>query len=73
MQQIFRQADSKGRILFGNLFANATFLVNQNAKGEFVIKKAVVIPEEEQLYYKALASTLNEWESEEDEQAYDNL
>lgn len=27
---------------------------------------------DEQLYYKALSSTLNEWDSEEDDQAYVN-
>lgn len=28
---------------------------------------------DDQLYYKALSNTLNEWESEEDDQAYVNL
>lgn len=41
------QADSKGRINLGTAFASQYFLVDEIEPGEFVFKKAAIIPERE--------------------------
>ncbi len=41
------QADSKGRVNLGTAFASQFFLVEELEPGEFVFKKASLIPERE--------------------------
>lgn len=50
--QIAKKSDSKGRLLLGSAFADMTFLIEERAPGEMVLKKAVVIPETEVWLHK---------------------
>ena len=53
------QTDSKGRLTLGSAFASCYFIIEQPTEGEFTLKKAVVVPEQELWLYKnkkALAS-----------------
>ena len=53
------QTDSKGRLTLGSAFASCYFIVEQTVEGEFMLKKAAVVPEHELWLYKnkkALAS-----------------
>jgi hypothetical protein len=46
------QTDSKGRLTLGRAFASCFFIVEETLKGEFTLKKAVVVPENELWLYK---------------------
>lgn len=52
-------ADSKGRVMLGNRFANCTFLVDDSDPHQIVLTPAVAVPAREAWLYqnqKALAS-----------------
>ena len=44
--------DSKGRLTLGRAFASCCFIVEETIKGEFTLKKAAVVPENELWLYK---------------------
>lgn len=46
------QTDSKGRLNLGHAYASSFFIIEETVKGEFSLKKAVVIPEHELWLYK---------------------
>ena len=55
------QTDSKGRLNLGKNFASSYFLIEEVNKGEFLLKKAALIPEHELWLHKnekALKSVL---------------
>ena len=52
IMQITKKSDSKGRLPLGADFANMTFLVEEKETGEVIVKKAVVVPENEMWLYK---------------------
>ena len=46
------QTDSKGRLNLGHAYASSFFLIEETVKGEFTLKKAAIIPENELWLYK---------------------
>lgn len=46
------QTDSKGRLTLGRAFASCFFIIEETDKGEFMLKKAAVVPEYELWLYK---------------------
>ena len=52
MPTIAKKLDSKGRLVLGPEYANATVLVEQVTQGEFRIKIATVVPVEEAWLFK---------------------
>jgi hypothetical protein len=52
MAAVTKKLDSKGRLILGPEFANATVLVEKVSDGEFVVKAAVVVPVNEAWLFK---------------------
>ena len=47
-----RQIDSKGRLLLGGEFAGATFLVESQNDGSFILRPAVTVPVDTAWFFK---------------------
>jgi hypothetical protein len=48
-----KQIDSKGRLLLGNEFAGATFLVESQKDGSLLLRPAVTVPVETAWFFKS--------------------
>lgn len=52
MAGVAKKLDSKGRLVLGPQYANATVLVEELGQGEFKVQTAVVVPVREAWLYK---------------------